>query len=69
MKLLTILLCVLSALGVAAPLTSAETLSPPHVEVLRVPHDGIQPDVVVDAAGVLHVVYMAGPTATVDTFE
>ena len=33
---------------------------PPIVTLVRVPHDGIQPEVAVDARGVLHLLYFAG---------
>ncbi len=41
---------------------------PPRVEVARVPNDGIQPEVAVDAKGTLHMVYLAGEPASADVF-
>jgi hypothetical protein len=66
--LLRILLCLTVLVAVAAPLGSADTLPLPRVDVLRVPNGGIQPDVAVDASGVLHMVYLAGPPAGADIF-
>lgn len=62
------LLCVTGAVAVATPIESADTLALPQVDVVRVPGGGIQPDVAVDANGVLHMVYLAGPPAGADIF-
>ncbi len=61
----------LSAIGLLTALaqaTPAEVPSAPRVHVVRVPHGGVQPEVVVDAAGVLHLVYLAGTPAAADVF-
>lgn len=66
MKLLTTLalvVCMLMVTTFAAP-----SIAQPRVDVLRVPDAGIQPDVVVDAAGVLHLVYLAGSPGNADVF-
>lgn len=39
-----------------------------QVQLARLPGGGIQPDAVVDRAGVLHVVYLAGAPAAADVF-
>jgi hypothetical protein len=54
---------------VAVVLTSApQSAARSVVDVVRVPDAGIQPDVVVDAAGVLHLVSLAGPPGNADVF-
>ncbi len=54
----------------AAPVApaSAEAPASPRVVVSRVPHGGVQPEVVVDRAGVIHLVYLAGTPAAADVF-
>ena len=39
-----------------------------QVEVLETPHDGIQPQAVVDAKGTLHLIYFKGEALTGDLF-
>ncbi len=68
MKLLSTLLCLSWMVGALAPASVTLSVSPPRVDVLRVPDGGIQPDVAVDAAGVLHLVYLAGPPGSADVF-
>jgi hypothetical protein len=67
MKLLPTVVCLAGMLGVMAS-TSPAPSTPPRVDVLRAPDGGLQPDVVVDAAGVLHLVYLTGPAGTADVF-
>src|SRR5919201_3874868 len=38
------------------------------VQLVRVPNGGIQPDVAIDAAGVVHMVYLTGRPAAADVF-
>ncbi len=38
------------------------------VTVVRVPNGGLQPEVAVDSAGVVHMVYLAGPPAAANVF-
>lgn len=51
-----------------------QSLSPPGaaaaptVELVRVPNGGIQPEVVIDRAGVVHLVYLAGDPAAANVF-
>ena len=52
---MTIVLC--EVLSPAYLIIAART---PTVTVRRVPYNGIQPEVVTDGAGVLHMVYFAG---------
>ncbi len=68
MKLLTTVVSLAGMLGVMASTSPAQSTAPPRVDVLHVPDGGIQPDVVVDAAGVLHLVYLTGPPGTADVF-
>lgn len=66
---LTFTLLVLSlsvALPSAAPRPRSSAL--PDVDVRRLPDGGLQPEVLVDATGVLHLVYLAGLPASADVF-
>lgn len=67
-----VLLFVMAMSCVAAPMSAEmpaqQHASAPSVEVQRVPDGGLQPEVVVDAQGVLHLVYLAGPPASADVF-
>src|SRR5262245_20953630 len=40
----------------------------PRVEVLHVPYGGIQPEVVVDTAGAIHMVYLVGQPASANIY-
>src|SRR5689334_17991691 len=52
---------VLVALGVLAIHASAAEIDPSHkVNLMRVPNGGIQPQVAVDAAGAVHMIYYTG---------
>lgn len=51
----------------AAPPVRAAA-EPPRVRVERTPHDGLQPDALVDAQGVLHLVYLKGDPKACDVF-
>jgi hypothetical protein len=68
MKWLGTVLGLSCTVGALAPLSATRPSSRPPVEVLRVPDGGIQPDVVVDSAGVLHLVYLAGAPDGADVF-
>lgn len=68
MKLFGTLVCLSGTLGAVAPTPARQPVERPPVHVLRVPDAGIQPDVVVDAEGVLHLVYLAGPPGSADVF-
>jgi hypothetical protein len=68
MKLSATLSCLCLMLGVVVSTSAPQRATRSNVEVLRVPDSGIQPDVVVDAAGVLHLVYLAGPPGNADVF-
>jgi hypothetical protein len=48
---------------IPAPETESRT-----VEIVRVPDQGIQPEVVVDGRGTIHMVYLAGDPAAADVF-
>jgi hypothetical protein len=56
------------ALTIASPVRAARTVSPPPVRLVRVPNGGIQPQAVLDDAGVLHLVYFLGPPAHGDLY-
>jgi hypothetical protein len=62
-----------AALGIAVMLlvslsASAPTHSARSVHLVRVPHDGIQPEAVLDAGGTLHLLYFAGEASAGDLF-
>ena len=53
----------------AAP--RAKAIAPsvaPRVEVIRIPDGGVQPEVAIDPAGVLHLVYLTGEPGAADVF-
>jgi len=60
---------VLAAVAASAvmPLTSSSP-SADVVRLLRVPHDGIQPEAIAAADGVLHLLYFSGPPASGNLF-
>lgn len=61
----------LFALSATAALTAGATSSTEvraKVEVLRVPGEGIQPEIAVDSAGVAHMVYLAGEPGSANVF-
>lgn len=68
MKALRTMLCVSWMLGAMTSTALAQSAAPLRVDVVRVPDAGVQPDVVVDAAGVLHLVYLTGPPGNADVF-
>jgi hypothetical protein len=47
---------------------SSHHLTAPHVDLLRVPDGGIQPQVAVDTSGTIHLVYFKGDPAKGDLF-
>ncbi|MGV3519955.1 hypothetical protein [Luteitalea sp.] len=57
-----------TALALLVSATSIARSATPDVRVVRVPDGGVQPDVAVDASGVLHLVYLAGPPGSADVF-
>jgi len=62
-----LLLGLLATSAIAAP----RTTSPPQgrdVPLIRVPNGGIQPEVAVDRAGAIHMVYLAGEPGSADVF-
>src|SRR6516162_10222887 len=40
----------------------------PVIETIRVPGDGVQPQVATDQKGVVHLIYLAGPAAHSDVY-
>ncbi len=68
MKMLSVFLAASAILGGLAPIATSRSVSAPQVDVLRVPDGGIQPDAVVDAAGVLHLVYLSGAPGASDVY-
>ena len=61
--------CAMLALVWFAPAgRAARTVSPVPVRIVRVPNGGIQPQIAMDAAGVLHMVYFRGPAAHGDLY-
>ncbi|MBM3459221.1 MAG: hypothetical protein FJX77_11890, partial [Armatimonadetes bacterium] len=57
------------AAGLALPrLVQAAPESPPRVEVVRVPHGGIQPQAVADPRGWVHLLYFLGDPSAGDLF-
>src|SRR5262245_44919829 len=64
---------VLVALGAGACLiwtlaVSVATAGAPSVELVRVPHGGIQPEAALDVTGTLHLLYFAGEPRAGDLF-
>jgi len=64
---------ILVAVGVGASVMwtlagSVATAAGPSVEIVRVPHQGIQPEVVVDATGTVHLLYFAGEPRAGDLY-
>jgi hypothetical protein len=53
---------------VLAPSSISSSGGERGVELVRVPNGGIQPEIAVDAAGVVHVVYLAGEPAAANAF-
>ncbi|MGV3515585.1 hypothetical protein [Luteitalea sp.] len=64
---LTIVLAVISASGVGAVAATRAEVAP-RVDVIRIPDAGVQPDVVVDATGTLHMVYLTGEPSAADIY-
>jgi len=59
----------LLAVGAVVVLAASSTNSQaPAISLVRVPHGGIQPQAVVDSAGVLHLLYFAGDPKRGDLF-
>jgi hypothetical protein len=61
----------LSALVLASCLAGpslAAATEPPRVRVERTPHDGLQPEAMVDAQGTLHLIYLRGDPKACDVF-
>jgi hypothetical protein len=56
------------ALLMCALAASVRTTDRPAVELVRVPHAGIQPEAVLDASGTLHLLYFAGEPRAGDLF-
>ena len=68
MKMLSVFLSASAILGGLAPVATSRSVSAPQVDVRRVPDGGIQPDAVVDTAGVLHLVYLSGTPGASDVY-
>ena len=68
MKMLSVFLSASAILGGIAPVATSRSVSAPQVDVRRVPDGGIQPDAVVDTAGVLHLVYLSGTPGASDVY-
>lgn len=64
----TLLSCVLSAVLVLAPSSMSRTAADEGVELVRVPGGGIQPQIAVDRAGVVHMIYLSGEPGAADVF-
>jgi len=60
MKAGSLVLATTVAMLCVSRVSSLAPSRPPIVTLVRVPHDGIQPEVAVDARGVLHLLYFAG---------
>lgn len=58
----------LTALAVLTPQSRSSVDVSPPVELVRVPDGGVQPEIVVDDAGVVHMVYLAGEAAAANVF-
>lgn len=56
------------ALGWSLTLTTSTPARATEVRLRRVPEGGIQPQVAVDAAGVVHLIYFKGPAASGDIY-
>lgn len=56
------------ALAVLITPSTVALASSPHVQLLRTPHDGIQPQAVVDKLGVVHLIYYKGEGVGGDIF-
>jgi hypothetical protein len=61
-------LILLTALAFSQLLPTAMASGGPRVQRLRTPDGGVQPQAVVDARGVLHLVYLKGDPAACDVF-
>lgn len=61
-------MAVLATVPVAALLAPLVTEAAPGVKTLRVPGGGIQPQVVADGAGTVHLIYFRGPPASGDVY-
>lgn len=57
-----------AAVVLLAPCSVRATAEGPDVAVVRVPNGGIQPEIAVDGAGTIHMVYLAGPPSAADVF-
>lgn len=64
----TLLSLVLPTVLVLAPSSISSSGSERSVELVRVPNGGIQPEIAVDAAAVVHMVYLAGEAAAANVF-
>lgn len=65
---LLVALCVLAGQAHPFARVPARAADAHRVDVVRVPDNGVQPDVVVDAAGVIHLVFLAGPAGAADVY-
>ncbi len=65
---LLVALCMLAAQAHPVARVPARSADSPRVDVMRVPDNGVQPDAVVDAAGVIHLVFLAGPAGAADVY-
>src|SRR5947207_11823362 len=51
----------LATLSILLPFAACAAAAPgPHVDLVRVPDGGLQPQAVLDSSGTLHLVYLAG---------
>jgi hypothetical protein len=64
----TLLSCALSAVLVPAPSSMSRTAADEGVELVRVPGGGIQPEIAVDRAGLVHMIYLSGEPGAADVF-
>lgn len=70
LKILGAGLIAIFGLALHSPLTgkSRTAQSIPEVRIIRTPNGGIQPQVAVDRAGVIHMVYLSGPETASDIY-
>src|SRR5579862_1393704 len=72
MKLKTIGAGLMVIMGLALYSSAAEILNTskasPKVRIFRTPNGGIQPQVIADRAGVIHMVYLSGPDTASDIY-
>jgi hypothetical protein len=51
-----------------SPASPSRAAAVPHIELVKTPHGGIQPQAIADARGMVHLVYLAGDPKAADIF-